>query len=144
MYDDIECLCEDEENMKRFYSQSEHDRKISVFKEYYRYHEDYPRIFSEKIKDVYERWYEKKRDQVYKKLKIMYGESYDSSENSDSDHHKKDDQNVITHFLLNVSEYNPYSKKYYLRVQAREEKEKKMKEQSKMKKSKQDISDLNH
>jgi hypothetical protein len=25
----------------------------------------------------------------------------------------------VTHFLNDISEYNPYSKKYYLRVQAR-------------------------
>lgn len=59
--------------MKRFYGETEHERKMSAFKEYYFYHEDCPRIFIEKIEEVYEKWHEHRRDLVYKKLKIMYG-----------------------------------------------------------------------
>lgn len=48
-----------------------------TFKEFYYYHEDCPRIFGDShIAERYEYWQEKKRDLVYKKLKMMYDESY--------------------------------------------------------------------
>ena len=51
----------------------------------------------------------------------MFNQSYSSSDSSEDapDKHLP----PISHFLFDLSEYNPYSKKYYLRVQARKEKE---------------------
>ena len=43
-----------------------------TFKEYYFYHQDCPRVFLKGIEDVYAKWQDKKRDLVYKKLKIVY------------------------------------------------------------------------
>ena len=100
-----------------------------TFKEYYFYHHDCPRIFQKQIEDAYSKWHDRKRDLVYKKLKLLYNESVSSS--IDSQHHEQPSKNVagVTHFLLDISEYNPYSKKYYLRVQAKKEKEKQKIEQ---------------
>jgi hypothetical protein len=36
---------------------------------------------------------------------------------------------AVSHFLLEISDYNPYSKKYYLRVEAKREKERKKAEE---------------
>lgn len=49
-----------------------------TFKEYYFYHEDCPRIFIKGIEEVYTKWQDRKRDMVYKKLKLIYNESYSS------------------------------------------------------------------
>jgi hypothetical protein len=44
------------------------------------------------------------------------------------DDQKSQNYVATTHFLLEISDYNPFSKKYYLRVEARKEKERKIKE----------------
>lgn len=75
-YEDIEYLLDLEENLKRWYQAKEFDSKMFTFKEYYFYHEDCPRIFIKGIEEPYARWQDKKRDLVYKKLKILYKESY--------------------------------------------------------------------
>ena len=93
-----------------------------TFKEYYYYHQDCPRIFLKGIEDVYSKWQDRKRDLVYKKLKLLYNESVDSSDDSHEEQPSKNPVGV-THFLLDISDYNPYSKKYYLRVEQRREKE---------------------
>jgi hypothetical protein len=67
------------------------------------------------IEDVYAKWQDKKRDLVYKKLKLIYKESYDS-DSSQMDDQKSQNYVATTHFLLEISDYNPFSKKYYLRV----------------------------
>lgn len=41
------------------------------------------------------------------------------------DDQKSQNYVAVSHFLLEISEYNPYSKKYYLRAEARREKERK-------------------
>lgn len=92
-----------------------------AFKEYYFYHEDCPRIFCKHLELMYEKWQDKRRDLVYKKLKVLYNEPYSSL--SSSEETVKEDGPPISNFLLNISEFNPYSKKYYLRVQARRDKE---------------------
>ena len=51
----------------------------------------------------------------------------------------------VTHFLLDISEYNPYSKKYYLRVEAKKDKERlKVLEERKQQESRRDLQHLNH
>ena len=143
MYDDLECLWEDEDFLKRVYHSEEYSRKIAAFKEYYYYHEDCPRIFTKGIERVYERWHEKRRDVIYKRLKQMFNESYSSSESSDDD---AQDRHLppVSHFLFDLSDYNPYSKKYYLRVQARQEKEEQLRKKRMEQKTKSHLSFLNH
>lgn len=90
-----------------------------TFKEYYFYHQDCPRIFLKGIEEAYAKWQDKKRDFIYKKLKIAYNESDSSSMDSRAEDQKSQNYVAVSHFLLEISEYNPYSKKYYLRVEAR-------------------------
>ena len=53
----------------------------------------------------------------------MYKESFISDADSQLDNNQNSKNYVgTTHFLLDISDYNPYSKKYYLRVEARKEK----------------------
>ena len=53
---------------------------------------------------------------MYKKLKILYNESFSESRGSESKEDEKRTASGIEHFLLEISDYNPFSKKYYLRV----------------------------
>lgn len=68
---------------------------------------------------MYSKWQDRKRDLVYKKLKILYNESMSSENNSSRDDSNKSTSG-LTHFLLEISDYNPFSKKYYLRQQAKD------------------------
>lgn len=113
-----------------------------TFKEYYFYHQDCPRIFLKGIEEPYAKWQDKKRDLVYKRLKIAYNESDSSSEDSRQDDQKSQNYVALTHFLLEISEYNPYSKKYYLRAEARRDKEKKKAEEERRHQSKRDLESL--
>ena len=45
----------------------------------------------------------------------MYKESY-SSDGESMDDQKSQNYIATSHFLLEISDYNPFSKKYYLRV----------------------------
>ena len=67
------------------------------------------------IEELYSKWQDRRRDLVYKKLKILYNESFSSSRTS-SKEEENPSASGITHFLLEISDYNPFSKKYYLRV----------------------------
>lgn len=54
----------------------------------------------------------------------MYNETYSSMDSSEKSIEEGGGNALnVTHFLLDISEYNPFSKNYYLRVQARKEKE---------------------
>lgn len=54
----------------------------------------------------------------------MYNQTYSSMDSSDkSIEEAAGNPANVTHFLLEISQYNPFSKKYYLRVQARQQKE---------------------
>lgn len=72
---------------------------MNTFKEYYFYHEDCPRIFMKHIEEMYSKWQDRKRDLVYKKLKILYNESISSENNSSRDDSNKSTSG-LTHFLL--------------------------------------------
>jgi hypothetical protein len=67
------------------------------------------------IEEYYSKWQDRKRDLVYKRLKILYNESFSTEKSSEKEDDKKSATGV-THFLLEISDYNPFSKKYYLRV----------------------------
>ena len=49
---------------------------MNTFKEYYLYHEDSPRLHQKNVDIIYEKWQDKRRDVIYKKLKLLYDESY--------------------------------------------------------------------
>lgn len=72
----------------------------------------------------------------------MFNESYESSNSSD----ESPDKHLppVSHFLFDLSEYNPYSKKYYLRVQARKEKEEEQRKKRMAQKTKSHLSGLGH
>jgi hypothetical protein len=59
--------------------------------------------------------------------------------NSRAEDQKSQNYVAVSHFLLEISDYNPYSKKYYLRVEAKREKDKKRVEEEKRNQSKRDI-----
>jgi len=99
-YEDIEYLIDLEENLKRWYHAKEFDNKMFTFKEYYFYHQDCPRIFMKPIEETYAKWQDKKRDLVYKKLKLIYNESYTSSADSQADDQKSQNYVAMSHFLL--------------------------------------------
>lgn len=82
MYEDVEYLLDQEENLKRWYQAREYDLKMTTFKEYYFYHTDCPRVFLKTIEEIYAKWQDRKRDLVYKKLKLIYNESLSNSEDS--------------------------------------------------------------
>jgi hypothetical protein len=71
-YEDVEYLLDLEENLKRWYLQREFEGKMFTFKEYYFYHQDCPRIFLKGIEEPYAKWQDRRRDLVYKQLKIAY------------------------------------------------------------------------
>lgn len=56
-----------------------------TFKEYYFYHQDCPRICLKHIDDIYTKWQDKKRDLIYKKLKLIYNENYNSDDEQSSE-----------------------------------------------------------
>jgi hypothetical protein len=95
------------------------------FKEYYYYHHDCPRIFVKDIQDIIAKWQDRKRDYLYKKLKLIYNESIESSSSTVVEEQKSKNFIEKSHLLLEISDYNPYSKKYYLRVEANKEKDRK-------------------
>jgi hypothetical protein len=74
---------------------------MSGFKEYYFYHEDCPRILMKKIELIYEKWQDKKRDFLYKKLKLMYDESMSSLESTSRS--IDSDEKLVSHFLFDIS-----------------------------------------
>lgn len=117
-----------------------------TFKEYYFYHEDCPRIFMKGIEESYSKWQDRKRDLVYKKLKMIYNESYSSRSDDSKANEDQKSQNyvAVSHFLLEISDYNPYSKKYYLRVEDKKEREKYQRKVEVKNTSKRDLSNLNH
>jgi hypothetical protein len=92
-----------EENLKRWYHSREFDTKMFTFKEYYFYHQDCPRIFIKGIEEPYAKWQDKKRDLIYKKLKIAYNEEDSSSIDSRVDDQKSQNYVALTHFLLEIS-----------------------------------------
>jgi len=71
-----------------------------TFKEYYFYHYDCPRIFLKDVEETYAKWQDRKRDLVYKKLKLIYNESYVSSTDSHADEQPSKNYVAVSHFLL--------------------------------------------
>ena len=114
-FQDVACLADDEEYLKRLYGRSEFSGKLITFKEYYFHHEHCPRIHTKDVEAIYHKWQDRKRDLAYRRLKVLYNEPP-----SDSSEHSIVGDPPPSHFLLNISEYNPLSKKYYLRVKARQ------------------------
>ena len=72
----------------------------------------------------------------------MFNESYSSAVSSEEE--PAQDLPPVSHFLLEISDYNPYSKKYYLRVQARQQKEEQDRVKARLQKTNTHLSGLNH
>lgn len=76
-YRDIEYLIDEDEYLKRSYKLQEYKSKMSMFKEYYFYHEDCPRVFMPDIEVIYGKWQDRKRNFMYKKLKNLFDQDKD-------------------------------------------------------------------
>lgn len=87
-----------------------------MFKEYYFYHEDCPRVFMRDVEIIYGKWQDRKRNFMYKKLKNLFDQ--DKADRSLTEN--SEELHGVTHFLFQLSDYNPFSKKYYLRTQAKQ------------------------
>jgi hypothetical protein len=65
MFEDIQCLVEEEEFLKRFYFKSEYVNKLTMLSEYYKYHSDIPRIFLQPSVNSLNNFHDKKRKLKY-------------------------------------------------------------------------------
>ena len=78
MYKDHEDYIERQEVLKRFYFIEEYGMKCEQLTEYYKYHQEIPRIFTEKEYDLYFDYHDRKRKVEYvkitNKLKVENGE----------------------------------------------------------------------
>ena len=65
---DLELYNQTSKNLKRYYYLSEYPDKQRYVIEYYKYYEDVPRIFMDKISNVIHNFYDKKRKINYIKI----------------------------------------------------------------------------
>ena len=73
-FTDIACYCEDEQLLKRQYAHDEYPQKIALLSEYYKYHEDVPRVFSMPVAKIVHNYYDKKRRINYIRITRMLRE----------------------------------------------------------------------
>ena len=76
---------EDEDFLKRFYMYSEYDNKIILLSEYYKYHNDMPRLFMKPTYKTVFKYHEKVRRVEY--YKIM------ENNNNNNNHDNHDNSN---------------------------------------------------
>ena len=62
---------EDQNLFKRYYSMEEIEGKNELLVEYYRYHNDVPRLFMDKLSDLMHEYFDKKRRINYIKITKM-------------------------------------------------------------------------
>jgi len=74
---DIEVFEECEEYLKRFYRGAEYDGKIKMLTEYYKYHQDIPRLFMFPIINTLNRYHDKKRRLDYLRITKMLRDQND-------------------------------------------------------------------
>lgn len=55
--------------MKRTYNYQEITNKLKSFQEYYKFHNDVPRVIELGVEKIMEKYYDKKRKLDYKKIK---------------------------------------------------------------------------
>lgn len=68
---------EEENLLKRFYWVEEYNQKIELLTEYYKFHEDVPRIFHMPLAKIIHNFYDKKRRINYIKInKMLHGNSF--------------------------------------------------------------------
>lgn len=70
-FEDDQYYDDDEEFLKRAYESTEYQNKIFNINQYYYYHRDVPRIFHSNISKPYNKWQERKKSFLYRKLKKM-------------------------------------------------------------------------
>lgn len=63
------------DTLKRFYTIEEYPEKIEMLCDYYRYHNEVPRLFMNKISPLIHNYYDKKRRLRYNEIKGMLGET---------------------------------------------------------------------
>lgn len=65
---------EREEFMKRQYAATEYNGKITMLTEYYKFHSDVPRVIELGVEKIMNRYYDKKRENDYRKVKKVLKE----------------------------------------------------------------------
>ena len=74
VYNDILNYIEDEDLLKRLYRSEEYPKRIEMLTEYYKYHEDVPRLFMKPLSSLVHNYYDKKRRINYIKITKMLRE----------------------------------------------------------------------
>lgn len=114
-FEDDQYYDDDEEFIKRAYEPSEYPNKILNINQYYYYHRDVPRMFFSHLSKPYDRWQDRRKSFLYRKLKKMLDEPESQSGSQSFDPDPYEHPHQMSHLLLDISDYNPYSKNYYLR-----------------------------
>ena len=74
IYADVLNYIEEENLLKRIYGIGEYPKRIDMLTEYYKYHEDVPRLFMKPLASIVHRYYDKKRRLNYIKITKMLKE----------------------------------------------------------------------
>ncbi|CAM6001638.1 unnamed protein product [Sphagnum balticum] len=83
--------------------------------QYYYYHRDAPRLYLSGIAKPYNQWQDRRKSFLYRKLKRMLNEPESQSESGNYDNDQHEVFAPPSRVLMDISDYNPYSKNYYLR-----------------------------
>lgn len=81
-FNDLMCFYEEEHLLKRIYKTEEYPQKISLLAEYYKYHEDVPRLFMMPVAPVVHNYYDKKRRINYIRITRLLREENPDMTNS--------------------------------------------------------------
>ena len=71
-FKEYQVIDDDDTYLKRFYRFSEYNQKIHLLTEYYKFHINIPRIFINKVDQVYIEYYDLFRKNQYQKLQKQY------------------------------------------------------------------------
>ena len=78
LFNDYQILDDPENLLKRLYKKKDYKNKIQLLTEYYKYHEDVPRIFMKSVCKIIHNFFDKKRRINYIKIKKMLNLGDDS------------------------------------------------------------------
>lgn len=108
VFTDLLCFYEDDQLLKRLYKSDEYPQKIALLSEYYKYHEDVPRVFMMPVAKVVHNYYDKKRRINYIRItKMLREENPDMSASYDLSNINIHDSDTIS--SLNANETLPRS-----------------------------------
>ena len=69
-----QCFQDDEEEyLQRFYMNWEHEERIVLLTEYYKFHEDVPRTFLKRLTEILSWYHDQKRTMKYNEYKALMG-----------------------------------------------------------------------